>query len=326
MDFIEKYLGDDNPSSESESSTTESNQVEASHADQADQASGEQVQSQSDEKSLSEMLKDVGPEEKQDDFMQKINELGIIRNGLPAEFNSVDEIKEMLSKGYDYTVKTKELSKQREEVEAQIGQQRQEFEQQKQEFETYKQSVQTELVANNVMLEVLQDFQNHDPDTYNEIVRNFQQRLGAYTQSINNPAVKNLETEISSLKDALKKFEGQKVEEQNSRVFEEWENGLKQFQKEHLSKFRSLGINPDYKKIQEIWANDVSNKMTFDQAVWAVHGDALQKQLESKAKLEATRRKSDQRLGQDIGQSKTVNSENNESYMDTLMRISQKYA
>lgn len=313
--------------------TNETPQAEETFMNDDDSDGGEQPEidksssednSQGDDTSLDSLLGNVSETAKPNDIIELVNGLGITREGLPIEFDNIDKVKEVLSKGFDYTVKMQGIADEKRKQEEEFKTNYQNFESQKKEFETYKSSVDNELLANQAMLETMEHIQSQDPDLYKEILGVFNQKMHGYTSSLNNPAFKELNKKVSSLEEALKKSEEVKTKEGQGNILKEWDTGLEQFQKTSFAKVRSLGIKPDYQKIKEVWSSDASGKLTFEQAFMAVHGSSLQKALDSKTKLEETKRKSSEKFGQSNNGNYDQKS-NARDYSDMIQKIAARH-
>jgi len=293
---VNEYLDESNPiMSEGEESSTEGTKVEASSEDG-------QAEEQPNELSLEDQLEGVEIEqaEKEEgapDVLSLVNELGLIRNGLPYEYENLEDIKEHLMKGHDYTSKTQELAELRKQTETELSQEREQVAAERAEFETERQQVESSLVENEILAEIMGTLQTQEPEVFAEIQREFQQRMGMHNKALNNPEVNKLKSELSEIKKSL----GEKGEQDQNAKHEEiraaWDNGLKEVQTGYAMKLKTLGVKPDWAKVQSIWQADATGEMTVKQAMLAVHGEDIQKGLEAKAKLAATKAKSAQRQG-----------------------------
>lgn len=266
------------------------------------------------------------------DLISMINELGIVRNGLPVEFDNVDTVKELISKGNDYTQKTKELAKQREEQEATFKEREQEIQTKLQEVEQYKESVNERLIENHVMEMVLNEIKTNDPDVFNEIASLYQRTHGLLNAQQNNPVFKQFENKISQLENSLKQTGEQQHNQQLDNTLEQWNSGLSEVQNSYGKKLRSLGVKPNWSKVKETWQNDSSNSMSVEAALLATHGAEIQKALEAQSKLAKTKAQSQTRQGpqnninQNQDTQRTPIPENGNSYMKHLEKIAEKYA
>lgn len=245
-----------------------------------------------DNSSLDGLLKDYQTEETNSiDLLQKVNEMGILRNGLPVEFDDVAKIKEYISKGFDYTQKTQEVAETRRQFETEFQQQREAFETEKKEFEQKNQEV---LQNYSVLSQVLTRLQQNDPDLFNELDQMYRE-IEMQTGHFNHPQFGEFKKEIGEIKEMLGRQKEETVTKQLEDVRNGWENELKETQTKFGAKLRSLGVKPNWKKVQDIWSADTTNSMSVEKALHAVHGEDIIKALEAKTKLAQTKKMSAQR-------------------------------
>lgn len=272
-----------------------STQTENVETQEENSQEGVEVQGQQDQ-TLGDMLKDVGTGE-QGNIVELVNSLGLLRNGMPFEYDSPESIKEHLMKGYDYTQKTQELAESRKQSEAEIAEMRQAFEAERETFNQERQQVQEYLIQNDVMGEILMELKGEHEEIFDYIVNAFNQRMSMHHKQLNNPEINKLKGELEQLKKGLnvnaQQAETQKIEE----IRKGWENELTQVQTNFGPKLRSLGIKPDWKKVQEVWISGDKTSLSVEAALQAVHGAEILKALEAKSKLAETKAKSSIRQG-----------------------------
>lgn len=276
--------------------------------------------------SLEDQLKEFdGQQNDGSSFLDSLNSLGIMRNGLPVEFNAESDVKELISKGYDYTQKTMELANQKNEMEQAFAAREKELMEREENLTSHGEEVENKLLENQVMGMVLTELQNNDPDIFNELVQAFNQKMGMFTMQ--NPATQGLRNELLEIKKQLAESQKQSELKDGQEVSKEWENGISQVQSEYGLKFKKLGIKPNWEKVKSTWASDQSGTQTVQQALFAVHGADITKALEAQSKLNATAAKSAQRRGTATAQAQQpVKKEyTSGSYMQDLERIAAKH-
>ncbi len=335
MSDLEKYMDDSTldaltGSNEGQSETVEESNDTSSEIEEV-ATSSEEVPESGETATLEQQLEGLESKEgESSSVLDQINDLGVIRHGTPVEFDSIDNVKELLSKGYDYTAKTQELADHRKEFEGFKAEQEQVYEQKMQEVEAFKQEHQERLVENDVMGQVLSELQQNDPDLFNTIANAYQSRMGLIQSQQNNPVIKGFEQKINQLESALKGNQEQKVNEENSQILEQWESGISEVQKSFGTKLRSLGVKPNWEKVKQSWSADSSGATSVKEAFFAIHGDQITKALEAKSKLNATKAKSQTRQGPakttGAPQSDQANSKNGHgTYLNDLEAIANRY-
>lgn len=295
------YMEDNSSNEPSVAQETESETLETDNA-----SAPESESSEPKELSLEEQLSALeGGEESKDGqatgaILDLANQLGIMRNGLPVEFENEAQIKEVLSKGFDYTQKTQELAEQRrqfqEESQSILKEAESKAMQMREEADQLKSKYEAEIVENQLIADVIEELKTTDPDIFEELVSRFNKRQRDYNAYQNHPAYKQLGDKFSEVEKRLNEISSTKTNEEYQGIKAEWETGLSEIQKEYGLKFKQLGIKPDYAQIQKHWASDVTGKMSPKQALFAVHGDQISKALEAKARLSQKKAKNSQLL------------------------------
>jgi len=293
--------------------------------------------SESESPSLEDQLNDFNSQETNQEnegqpsnaLLDQLNDLGVIRQGMPVEFDDVDKVKEYLSKGFDYTAKTMELADQRKEFESQMQAQQEEIQQIRQEAETFRNENQEKLTENEVMGQVLSELRDSDPDAFNYIANAYSRMMGTIQMQNNNPVLQGVNQKISELEKQLQSKNQEQEQNEISNIQQEWTNGLQEVQSSFGPKLRQLGIKPNWQKVQNNWKSDKSGQTSVKEAFFAVHGDQIHKALEAQSRLNATRAKSNSRMGPQ--KTEEVKTDQNKSvhgsgtYLKDLESIAAKY-
>lgn len=310
---IEKYMDDANLETLGAGSGTEEPASDGQPSEEPVDAS--EAEKEGDGKpTLEEQLEEFGKDadgksgEGDNGLLDQLNALGILRNGLPVEFDDVEKAKEMLSKGFDYTQKTQELAEQRKEQEEALTQREQEINQKLEEVESYRSQLDEQILENQVMAQIISELQANDPDVFEEIKNAYQQKMGMYNMQQNHPALKQYGEKISQLEKQLQQTGQQKEQEENQTISKEWESGLSDVQSKYATKLKKLGVKPNWEKVKQAWQSDASNSTSVKEAFFAVHGDQITAAMEAANKLASTRAKSSLRMGPQ-GQGKPASSQ-----------------
>lgn len=331
---IEKYMDDANLESLGAGSSTESDDAgDGQPSGEPGDAGAAEMNGDGKptlEDQLAEFGKDADNEgnEGGSGLLDQLNALGILRNGMPVEFDDIEKAKEMLSKGFDYTQKTQELSQQRKEQEDAFAQEREAFSQEREEFESYREQLNDQILENQVMGQILMELKNNDPDIFNEIKSSYDQRMSVFNMQNNHPAFKQYGQQISELKKQLAETSKTKQHQEAQETVKGWETGLSEVQSEFGLKLRKMGVKPNWEKVKQVWLGDSSNSTTVRQALLSVHGDQMMKAMEAYTKLNKTKAQSAQRMGptgDNKATSQTPSQHGNGTYLKDLEAIAAKH-
>ena len=324
-DDLDKYLSDDWKADAGD----ESGEVDQAQAVEKTEADPNDEKLSIEEKLAKFELPKEGEKPKDDkkaaSFLDLANGLGITRKGLPIEFKDENEVKERLSKDYDYTQKTQELADERKKFTDEIKTEREAFTKQQTEFKEYEKKVHNDLLSHQVLFRVLKGLEKDEPDLIALVEEAYEKELNAYSTAMNNPVVNELKEQLKGVTSKLEEERLSKEKQTNDKFVKDWETGLSEAQKDFGSKLKLLGVTPKWDKVQEYWKDHVSDKLTVKQAMFAVHGEELDKAFESQKKLLTTKAKSAIRTGgaeavQDTKGEK-AEEEKPESYLDAAWRL-----
>jgi len=319
---VEKYMDDANLDS-----------LGADDVDTTSEAVGDQPETESNETTTEENQEELSVEDQlnnlevengdfdESKFLESINDLGVLRKGLPVNIENMDDLKSMLSMGADYTYKSQEREKEFSDKETAFTERENSFVEKEQEFENRQNEFNEELTNNQIMAEALEGIQNNDPELFQDIMSYVKQVAPRHQGNPNDPVVKQLNGRLESVEQLLKNKENQEVEANVSRAEKEWEDGFKEVSNDYGLKLKKLGISPDWESVNKIWTSDENQSMSVKQAMLAVHGEQIQKALESSNKLNKTKLESAQRVGSGDTPLNNTNEQkdNSGNYMNYLM-------
>jgi hypothetical protein len=278
-----------------------------------------------DELSLDSFEADEGGDP---NLLNYLNELGVLHKGLPVNFDNMDQVKEYLSKGHDYTQKTQELAKMKEQAEVALNQEREAFAQERQAFDSEREHFANNQLILDAFLRMVDDIRSSDQALYEELDGIFTRHQRDVMSYQDNPALNAYDKRIKELEAKLAEKDEAQAKESDNRVLQEWEDGLKTFQSKNQAKLRSLGVSVDYQSVRDTWAADKTGKMSVDAAVNAVYGEQIRKALEAKAKLATTKKRTADRSNASTDQEvkETLYKDRPGDYMSHLERLANKYA
>lgn len=337
MEGLEKYMDESN-FGESDSESIETNTSEESSNDLSNDETSNESENDNSEKeelSLEDQLNSFNSEDNEkkeggSSLLDELNQLGLIRQGLPIEFDEIDKVKEYLSKGFDYTAKTQELAEQRKEFEAKQSEFEQEYQNKLNEVEEYRVSQQEKLTENEIMAQVLQELQTTEPDLFQMVAGAYNQRMNLIQMQNNSPMVKGFNDKISNLEKQLQATQKTEISKENDSILQKWDTELSEVQSAYATKLRKLGVKPNWEKVKSVWSNDATNKTSVKDAFFAIHGEQITKALDAQSKLNATKAKSALRSGPENNNVKNTSDQKKSefgsgTYLSDLEEIAKKY-
>ena len=314
---LEQYLDEDN-SQEPTENAEQSSQLEASsNPNEGEQESSEQGES------LESKLDSMEVEGGSNDVLGLVNDLGLIRKGMPFQYDDVEALKSDLMKGYDYTQKTQDLANERKQFEQDIEAKNQEIETMRTEFEEKKNNLGEIQVEYEAMGQVMATLQHDDPELFNELSQKFNQVFSQMNRV--DPRFNAVQSELSEVKQMLASQGEQKQAQQHEEIRQNWEGELSDTQGKYGVKLRKLGVRPNWEKVRDTWAKDPEGNMSVSQALFAVHGDEMQKAFEAQAKVAQTKKQSQARRGPDKNDELTVSQHGKGTYLNHLEEIAQRH-
>lgn len=224
-----------------------------------------------------------------EEILNLINSLGAIHNGQPVKVDSVDQLKELVQKGYDYTKKTMEISEKDKAFTEKEQKYEAEYKQRQTQLQEYENSLATVIQETQIAEAVLADMKATDPDLFEDFRQRYEKELNRRNQFM--PYLKQFEGQVNQLNGKLQSLEQQKAQSELAAVRQNWESELKDTQTNYAPKLAKLGIVVDWDKVQKTWQADASGKLSVVGAVGALYGDAIQNAYESQQKMLETKNK-----------------------------------
>ena len=278
-------------SNDSQDASTNDSQPDGQSQDSTQEGETKEV-------SAEDILKQVA-EEKDDqgqfaDILKGVNSLGMVRNGLPVNIETPEQLKELIQKGYDYTQKTMEHAEMVKTKDAEFQQKEAQYKEVESQLAQQEQQIQDTIFSNQIMGEIVQDLQENDPELFDYLDKRYRSIEKNYLAQ--QPIQKKFEGKISELEKKLNDFQGQKQSEELGKIKEGWEKELSEVQSTKAAPLAKLGVKVDWDKVKEAWVSDASGKMSVDQALYAAYGADIAKAYESHKSLLETRAKSQAKL------------------------------
>lgn len=256
-----------------------------------------------------------------------INGLGLLRNGLPIKYETIDQVKEILQKDYDQTQKYQEIADFRKQSEQEISTNKQTFEAEVKTFGEEKQKFTETINDHDVVLSALEELKQTNPDIFDEflagpISRHTQMQKAAH----NNPYVSSMQKELQELKGEFGKLTEAKELEKSTSINDKFSEEFKSVQSSYATKLKSLKIVPNWKSVEDYYRKHNGPEMTVKQALMAVHGEDMEKSFESLNKNLSTKNKSNLRMGPGNKSGNSQKKYQGGSKNGSFMSVLEKYA
>lgn len=244
---------------------------------------GEEVSEEEGEQSLSE---EESSEEESEEFEGKDEALDddeprfeLVHNG-EKKTVTLDEMKELAQKGFDYTKKTQSVGEEKKALEQEMQRFKEESEKTIEDLESRYKEIDDVINLKQQWDFFLDNLENTDPDFFSEIQEKFQETSSAY----NNPLIKK---QLDVFNQKLTEIEkrGQKYE--NEAILKAYESEKNNFQESMNSTFEALGLKPDWNKVESAWKKGAES---VERAFYMVHGPDMVKLWNSKQKLSNTKK------------------------------------
>lgn len=278
---------------DSTTASTDDSSLSEGQSNQDSQKTGEEKEL-SPEEILNQVAQEQADPEALKDLLEKINAMGAVHAGMPIKVDTPEKLKQLLEMGAgfyakteahanDVKAKTEEFTKMETQLKEREGQLAQK-----------EQEIQQAVFENNIMEEMLLEWQNSDPELFKYLSQAYQQKVMAHER--NRPLQQKYEGELKQLKTEIQNIKGQKQNEELNSVKQVWEKELSEVQSRHAASLGKLGVKANWDKVKEAWAADASGNMTVEQAFNAVHGEDIRKAFASYNNLLKTKNKSNQAL------------------------------
>lgn len=285
------------------------------------------------ESSLSpqEILKQVGeekPSEINQELLAQINAIGAIHNGLPITVNSPEQLKEILQKGFDYTKKTMSHAEEVKAKTEEFTKLENTFKEKETALAQKEQAIQNISNENKIMESLLTSWKQNDPELFEYIQKAYHSEVSNLEKS--QPLIAKYESRFAEYDNRFKELAKGNQQAELGSIKQSWEKELNDVQTQQAASLAKLGVSPDWDKVKAAWSADSTNKMSVEDALYAVHGKDISKANESYQKLLATRNKTQAKIigksgiGSGQKQGETIKASTVGNYESILRQASQQ--
>lgn len=216
--------------------------------------------------------------------IKAINSLGAVWKNQPIEVKDQKELVDYIQKGFDYTRKSMERAELEKQKEAEYAERETKWKQREEAFEGEKQKYQQQLHTFNMLDRVFRKLERTDPDmadAFANLLREENESANAH-----NPVIEALNAKTGQLEKTLQEIRAEREAEKVAGVRQGYEKEKSEVQSKFASVLNQLGVNPVWDKVDDVWKSDLSQKMTYEQALYSVYGKDITTAYESKTKLQ----------------------------------------
>lgn len=237
-------------------------------------------------------------------LVEQLNALGMVHNGQPLKVESLEQVKELIQKGQDYTKKTMAHS---EEVKAKEAA----FVERESTLQAREVELNDVIQDNKIIESILMKWQKDDPDMFAFVQEAYRGEVQELEK--NKPVIAKYENQFKELKDEISTLKKSKTEENHNEIKKGWETELGTVQAKNGAALKKIGVNVDWDKVKETWAADTTNKLTVEAAMYAMYGADISKANKSYQNLQATKLKTQQKLSGRTGAGSSSRENDNDS-------------
>jgi len=228
----------------------------------------------------SEEDKAAGQETDEKSVLDRINSLGLIHNEQPLQVSSVDELKNLVQMGKDYTLKTQSLSEERKAWSSEKESTEKELNAAIEEFNTQHRELAPKLQELEQWTFALNQLAEQDPDVFAEVQRAYE----VVKKQFSNPV---LEKQLASIRAELAETKKGLTSREDKLIVDEFKRDKDAFTATEQS-MKELGVNIDWKEVEKQWA---ATGMPVKSVVGSLYFESLAKAQASKAKVDTVKAK-----------------------------------
>ena len=212
--------------------------------------------------------------------LSAIKGLKLVHNDSPIELESEDQLKGLIQQGYDYTVKTQNLSTERKTWEAEKVQAETELTGAIEEFNKLSDDFSEQMQELQQWTHTIAQLKQESPDVFDEIQRAFEGTARQYK----NPIV---DQQIKAMNDRFSKVEADLKQRENKAIVDEFDRE-KQAMAPVEQTFKELGLSIDWEKVKTEWRD---TGMPVKKVIGSLYFEDMAKAKASKAKVAQVKQK-----------------------------------
>lgn len=238
------------------------------------------AESPKEESQGSDEIKADSQETDEKPFLDFVNSLGAIHSDLPIKIENKDELKNLIQKGKDYTLKTQSLSEERKALELERTQTNEELNAAINEFKTSQEGFSKQMQELEQWTFALNELRESAPDVFEEVQRTYSGVQKQFSNPIINQQLQSFQREIDEVKKGLSQRE-------NKLIVDEFEREKGSLSATEQS-MKELGLNIEWDKVKAEWA---ATGQPLKNVVGSLYFDQMAKVQASKSKVETIKAK-----------------------------------
>lgn len=275
---------------ETDSASSSDSQLDGQSATDPNQTNEQDA----DPRDILNQVNNEKPAELDQALFDQINALGAIHNGLPISVKSQDELKELIQKGYDYTKKTMTHAEESRIKAEEFSKLDVQYKEKEAVLVQKEQEIQNQVTINNVINSLVDKWETADPELHAYIVNAAKQELNE--QNKIHPSIAKYENQFKQMNDRFSALEKGNQQAELGSIKDGWEKDLNDVQTRQSAALLKLGVTPDWEKVKQAWTADSTNKLSVEDALYAVHGKDIALANKSYQNLLATKNKTQARM------------------------------
>lgn len=228
----------------------------------------------------SEESQEAGQGTDESAFLEKINALGAIHNDLPVKVESLEDLKNLVQMGKDYTVKTQSLSEERKAWDTEKSSAEKELNGAIEEFNNAQKAYSTQLQEMQQWTFALNQLKTDAPDIFDEVQRAYEGTVRQFSNPVLDQQLAAIRAELAETKKGLSQREDKLIVdsfESDKAAMASTEQSLKE-----------LGVNIDWTEVKKQWA---ATGLPLKSVVGSIYFENVAKAQASKSKVETTKQK-----------------------------------
>lgn len=211
-------------------------------------------------------------------ILEQINKLGLVHNDTDLKVESVEQLKNLVQQGFDYTKKTQSLADERKSFEVEKGSAEKELMSAIEDFNKQSEGLSAQLQELELWGHTIERMKSEAPDVFEEVQALFDGTRRQYDNPMFKNQIESLRKEFSETQNSLKQRENQAIIDQ----FEREKGSMGDIEKS----MSDLGIKVDWDKVKSEWVN---TGMDLKKVVGSLYFESITKAQASKEKVAATK-------------------------------------
>lgn len=213
-------------------------------------------------------------------FLERINALGAIHNDQPIKIESIDDIKNFLQMGKDYTVKTQSLSEERKAWDTEKSGAEKELNGAIEKFNADMKSYEGQMQEMQQFTFTLNRLKESAPDIYEEVQREYHKTV----EQFSNPV---LDKQFAEQNRRFEEIEKKLTSREDKLIIDSFDNEYAALAPLEQS-LKELGITVNKSEVKNKWA---ATGLSPEEVVGAMYGKMAMQAQASKSKVQTTQQK-----------------------------------